>query len=133
MKLITTIALTLALTACGETQKLSFESVEAGRKIANENAEYNAKAFRASHPDFASWVILTASDSTQSEKCGQGDGWETLSLEKSETGGKVPLKCSTVSAALGCMLDADFKAKSYAAQDGNCDTALPYPLPKIQN
>jgi hypothetical protein len=123
------IASTLA--ACS-TDELSFDSVEASRKIANENAEFNAKTFRATHPEFATWSILSASDSTQSNKCGQGDGWETLTLLKLETNGKIPLKCSTVSASIGCMLDSDFKTKSYASQDGKCDTTLPYPLPKIE-
>lgn len=131
--LISSLLATVLLAACTEENKLSFESVEGARKTANENAEYNAKAFRASHPDYATWVILTASDSTQSEKCGSGDGWETITFEHAVSQLKVPIKCSTVSATLGCMSDAEFKTKSYAARDGKCDTTLPFPLPKIQN
>lgn len=123
----------LVLSACSSQEDISFDTVEAGRKTANENAEYNAKVYRATHPEFANYSILGASDSTQSNKCGQGDGWETLTLVKSDTPSvKIPLKCSTVSAALGCMLDAEFKTKTYAGQDGKCDTSLPYPLPKIE-
>jgi hypothetical protein len=43
------------------------------------------------------------------------------------------IKCSTVSSAVGCMPDADFKKKNYASDDNHCqDTSkVPYPLPKI--
>jgi hypothetical protein len=126
------ILLALLLTAC-QPNELSFDSVESARHQANENSESNAKSFRATHSEYSAWSIETSSDSTQSSKCGQGDGWATLRLIKIEGNEKriIPLKCSTVSSALGCMSDVEFKTKSYAAQDGKCDTSLPFPLPKI--
>jgi len=118
------------VTGCKD--ELSFDSVESGRIQANENSEYNAKAFRQTHVEYAGFSISMRGDSTQSTKCGQGDGWATIDLVKVDEGKKVTLKCSTVSAATGCMTDEDFKARSYASQDGQCDTSIPFPLPKIQ-
>ena len=121
----------LALSACNEENKLSFESVESGRIQANENAEFNAKAFRQTHPEYAGFSISMRGDSTQSAKCGQGDGWSSIDFVKADKGEKVALKCSTVSAATGCMTDDDFKSRSYASQDGKCNDEIPFPLPKI--
>jgi len=121
----------LTLTAC--TDNASFDTVESSRKQANENSIYNANMYRATRSDWEGWSISTASDSTQSAKCPQGDGWATLALSNPKTGGKVPLKCSTVSEGLGCLLDSEFKQKpALAAQDSNCDDSIPMPLPKIQ-
>lgn len=133
MKKLLFILMAMFLTACNNVEELSFDTVESARHQANENSESNAKAFRATHPEYSAWNIETAADSTQSAKCGQGDGWATLHLVKVENTNKyvVPLKCSTVSSALGCMLDSEFKSKSYASQDGKCDLSLPFPLPKI--
>ena len=46
---------------------------------------------------------------------------------------QVKVKCSTVSSATGCLEDADFKTKPFAAEDGHCQaiTKVPFPLPKI--
>lgn len=122
----------LALTACKQEEKLSFESVESARIQANENSEFNAKAFRQSHPEYAGFSIATRGDSTQSSKCGMGDGWASIDLVSIEKGQKIPLKCSTASAAIGCMTDVDFKSRPYASQDGICNEEIPFPLPKIQ-
>jgi hypothetical protein len=130
-KILFALALIIALTACDQN-KLSFESIESSRKQANENSEYNAKTYRTAHPEYAGYTISMAGDSTQSATCGQGDGWASISLVNLDQQAKVSLKCSTASEQLGCMLDADFKAKTYANQDGRCNTDLPYPLPKIQ-
>jgi hypothetical protein len=126
------ILLTVALLACGKNEELSFDSVESGRVQANENSEYNAKSFRQNNAHYAGYSISMRGDSTQSTKCGQGDGWASIDLVKVDEGKKVALKCSTVSAATGCMTDLDFKSRSYAAQDGKCDESIPFPLPKIQ-
>ena len=122
----------MALMSGCSSDKLSFESVESARIQANENSEFNAKSFRQSHSEYAGYSISMRGDSTQSVKCGQGDGWASIDLVNIEKGSKVPLKCSTVSAATGCITDFDFKARSYAAQDGQCDKSLPFPVPKIQ-
>lgn len=126
--------LALMLVGCSEKQELSFETVESARIQVNENSEFNAKSYRQAHPEFAGYSINMRGDSTQSAKCGQGDGWASIDLVKIEGDKKFsqPLKCSTVSAAIGCMSDADFKSRSYASQDGQCDESLPFPLPKIQ-
>jgi hypothetical protein len=123
--------LAVGLVACS-ADNLSFDSVESARMQANENSEFNAKAFRQAHPEYAGYSIAMRGDSTQSAKCGQGDGWASIDLVKIDSALHVPLKCSTVSAATGCMTDADFKQRSYASQDGQCDRSIPFPLPKIQ-
>ncbi|MDD5227328.1 MAG: hypothetical protein PHD53_00860 [Methylococcales bacterium] len=135
MKKIITVLLSLfALTVigCSGKDELSFDSVESARVQANENSEFNAKSFRQSHAEYAAYSISMRGDSTQSAKCGQGDGWASIDLVKVDEGKKIPLKCSTVSAATGCMTDIDFKQRSYAGQDGKCDDSIPFPLPKIQ-
>jgi FtsZ-binding cell division protein ZapB len=133
MKNITIIALlVLSVAACKEENKLSFDTVESARVQANENSEFNAKQFRQEHPEYSGFSISMRGDSTQSPKCGQGDGWASIDLVNIEKNVKQPLKCSTVSAATGCMTDADFKQRSYAAQDGQCNADIPFPLPKIQ-
>lgn len=122
------------VSGCGEQQKLSFESVESGRIQANENSEFNAKSFIQVHPEFGAYSINMRGDSTQSDKCGQGDGWASIDLVMLKDNQKVvqPLKCSTVSAAVGCMTSEDFKGRSYASEDGQCNESIPFPLPKIQ-
>lgn len=132
-KLLSICLLVLPLLILGcSSESLSFETVESGRVQANENSEFNAKAYRQAHPEYAGYSISMRGDSTQSAKCGQGDGWASIDLVSVEKGLKVPLKCSTVSSATGCMTDGDFKSRSYASQDGQCDPSIPFPLPKIQ-
>lgn len=93
VSILTIIAMCVNLTACKD--ELSFDSVESGRVQANENSEFNAKAFRQTHSEYASYSISTRGDSTQSSKCGQGDGWASIDLVKVDEGKKVALKCST--------------------------------------
>lgn len=72
-------------------------------------------------------------DSTISASCAQGDGWATVDLEseKESPSQNIQLKCSTVSGAIGCLKKEDFQERSYAKQEGRCNTDLPMPLPKI--
>ena len=123
-----------ALVACDKQPELAFETVESARVQVNENAEFNAKSFRQGHPEYNSFSINMRGDSTQSNKCGQGDGWASIELIKLEGANKqvVKLKCSTVSAALGCMPEEDFKSRSYANEEGQCNNSIPFPVPKIQ-
>jgi hypothetical protein len=116
------------LTACGE--KASFATLEDSRKQALINAEYNAKKFRSSNKKYSGHHILMRGDSSIKPDCPQGDGWASIDLEASN-GSKVSLKCSTVSGTLGCWTKKDFSSRSYANQEGQCDTNLPHPLPKI--
>lgn len=131
MKKLLIVATAIAM-LLGCKDELSFDSVESARIQANENAEFNAKAFRQTHTEYAGYSISMRGDSTQSSKCGQGDGWSSIDLVNSEKMTRVALKCSTVSAATGCMTDTDFKSRSYASQEGQCDQSIPFPLPKIQ-
>jgi hypothetical protein len=132
MKLLTTLALTTilagSLTACGE--KASFATLEDSRKQALINAEYNAKKYRTEHKRYAANGIIMRGDSTINADCPQGDGWASVDLE-ANNGKRTPLKCSTVSGTLGCWSKADFMLRSYANQEGQCDSNLPHPLPKI--
>ena len=122
----------MALMSGCSSDTLSLETVESARAQANENSEFNAKSFRQTHTEYAGYSIAMRADSTQSTKCGQGDGWASIDLVNVDNGTKVPLKCSTVSAAVGCISDLDLKARSYANHDGQCDKSLPFPVPKIQ-
>lgn len=46
---------------------------------------------------------------------------------------KYKIKCSTVSANIGCFLETDFLKKSYAAQENRCQptSSVPFPIPKL--
>ena len=130
--LISTLAL-LTLTACDQ-EKVSFETAESSRMVAHDNAEYNAKSFRASNPQYVKYSISIKADSSITVKCPQGDGWASVDLVDIESGYKAPLKCSTVSASIGCMTDQEFKGKDvYIKQNDACDYAIPFPLPKLVN
>lgn len=123
----------VALVGCGQ-QKVSFSELEDQRAQARENALFNAQMYRSENPRFDQrYKIVSHGDSTQSQSCPQGDGWATLSIMAVEdkTVDKYSIKCSTVSAALGCFTDADFIKKPFAKQENRCDTSLPSRLPKI--
>lgn len=118
----------------GCSQEVGFDTLETARKQAKENAEFNARAFRAQLPALASLGIISRGDSTQSPACPQGDGWASIDLVDSETTKAVrKLKCSTVSDSVNCRTDDDFRSSPYANDDGNCQpvTKVPHPLPKI--
>jgi hypothetical protein len=123
----------LALVGCGKNE-VSFSTLEDARVTAKSNAEYNAQAFRASNATFANYAIEMQGDSTQTPSCPQGDGWASGKLvDKAEPSRRVPVKCSTVSGAVGCMTQADFEKKPFASDDGHCQptTKVPHPLPKV--
>jgi predicted small lipoprotein YifL len=131
-KILLAIAVISIITACGKKEELDFATVESARMQANENSEFNAKAFRQKHPEYSAYSISMRGDSSQSSKCGQGDGWASLDLVDIDKNSNTKLKCSTVSAAIGCMSEEDFKTRQYASEDGVCNETLPFPLPKIQ-
>jgi len=118
------------VTGCSPTEEVDFSTLEQARAQASQNAEFNAQVFRGQ--EMSSWSILGASDSTQTKACPQGDGWATLELLNPDKVTRIPIKCSTVSAALGCMLDSTFKTKPYNTSDGKCSTEVPFPIPKIE-
>jgi hypothetical protein len=132
-RFVMTFAAALALAACG-SKDVSFDTLETNRANAKANAEYNAQGFRASAPQYANAALEVQGDSTQAPNCPQGDGWASAKLvDKANPAIKIALKCSTVSATIGCMTAADFQTKPYAADDGRCQPVekVPFPIPKV--
>lgn len=120
------------LAACGKD--VSFDTLETARKQAKENAEFNAKAWRAQTKAYGELSIISRGDSTQVPDCPQGDGWASLDLvNPNSPSAKISLKCSTVSDSVGCREAVDFKTSPYANEDGRCQAVskVPHPLPKI--
>lgn len=135
------LGLMVALTACGKNE-VSFTTLESARAQGVENAVTIAKAYVRENPRMAGMDVVGHVDSTQTATCPQGDGWASLSVMKTSTTHveantgkpvieKYKIKCSTVSANLGCYLEDDFKTKKFAEQEGKCDSTLPFPLPKV--
>jgi hypothetical protein len=134
-KLTTIIAAVSAsvLAACGP-DKVSFDTLETARTQAKSNAEYNAQVYRSAAPQYANFGIIVQGDSSQTPECPQGDGWASGNLiDKADPANKVALKCSTVSGAVGCLTQAEFQTKPYAADDGHCQGTdkVPFPVPKV--
>ena len=127
------VAMTVGLSACSK-KEVSFETLETARQQAGENAQFNARAWRGQNPATARLGIMSRGDSTQGPSCPQGDGWATIDLVDADTGVKqASLKCSTVSASVGCREANDFKGSPFASDDGNCQVVskVPFPIPKI--
>lgn len=127
---IVMVSVVMALAACSD-KKVGFETLETAREQARDNAIWNAQRFRSTDPRFEGSDIVSRGDSTQDFDCPQGDGWASITFIWKDTNRAVGLKCSTVSVALGCMTDSDFKAKRYAQEDGHCNTNLPFPFRKL--
>jgi hypothetical protein len=129
---ILTAAAAIILAACGK-QEVSFNSLEEAKGTARENAMFNAQRYRQENVLYKGWDIIGRGDSTQDNACPQGDGWATMEFVNPEKSKLIKVKCSTVSGNTGCLEDADFKSKPFAADDGHCQatTKVPYPLPKI--
>lgn len=113
--------------------EVSFASLEEAKGTARENASYNAARYRQENTMYAGWNIISRGDSTQDNKCPQGDGWATLEFVSSDQTKSIRVKCSTVSGNTGCIEDSQFKSKPFASDDGHCQPTnkVPYPLPKI--
>lgn len=127
------IAISATLAACGP-DKVSFDTLETARSQGKTNAEWNAQVFRAAAPQYANAAITSQTDSTMTPECPQGDGWASVKfVSKENPASQVGLKCSTVSGSVGCMTDRDFATKSYAGDDGRCQSVdkVPFPIPKI--
>jgi hypothetical protein len=119
----------LLLISCTQ-QKQSFDTTEESRMIARENSGVLARTYRA-ESKLEDYDLMLRGDSTITPTCPQGDGWASIDL-KNKTGDTIKLKCSTISAGIGCLTDEDFKQRSqYANQDGTCNKDIPFPLPKI--
>lgn len=124
------------LSACGEkNEPVAFATLEDARAQARANGEYNAQLYRAENPRFTDHKIVSHGDSTQSPECPQGDGWasNTIMSVNGKVVEKYKLKCSTVSASLGCYMEDDFAKKPFAAEEGHCQSTnkVPFPLPKL--
>ncbi len=135
MRFITIIVtlVCLALSACSKDE-VSFDTLETARKQARENAEFNARKWRADTKLYTDDVLISRGDSTQSPACPQGDGWASIDIARASDGQTLAkLKCSTVSDSVGCRVDNDFKSSPYANEDGPCAplNRVPHPLPKI--
>jgi hypothetical protein len=134
MKKLIVIAAILSAALAGCTkQDVSFASLEEAKGTARENAMFNAQMYRQSNILYKGWDIVGRGDSSQTNSCPQGDGWATVEFVSPEKNRIVKAKCSTVSGNTGCLDDADFKTKQFAAEDGQCapTNRVPYPLPKI--
>jgi hypothetical protein len=132
---VISIALIASLAACGKDE-VKFDTLEDARAQGRANALFNAAAYRAENPRFdQGFKIVSHGDSTQAPDCPQGDGWATVSIMKVENKNveKYTIKCSTVSAALGCYLEDDFSKKPFASDENTCQSTakVPFPLPKI--
>lgn len=114
-------------------KKVSFDTLETQRSVANDNSRYNAQKWRADN-GYEANGILTRGDSTQQANCPQGDGWASVDLTDPKTKAVVQkLKCSTVSGNMGCYKDEDFKARAaLASQENTCNKDIPKTLKKIE-
>lgn len=125
--------MSVAMMGCEGNKKVSFDTLELQRAVANDNSQFNAQKWRAEN-GYEKLNILARGDSSQQANCPQGDGWATVDLIDPLT--KQPqlrLKCSTVSANLGCWKEEDFKARSVlSSQENSCNTTLPENLKKIE-
>lgn len=133
MKMILLVlAASAALASCSD-DKVSFDTLETQRAIANDNSKFNAQKWRAEN-GFENLNILTRGDSTQQANCAQGDGWASVDLIDKTTKQPVEkLKCSTVSGNLGCYKELDFKARTVlASQENSCNSSIPKTLKKIE-
>lgn len=133
LSLFIAAALALSLTACDDNEKVSFDTLETQRSVANDNSRYNAQKWRADN-GYEANGILTRGDSTQQANCPQGDGWASVDLTDPKTKAVVQkLKCSTVSGNMGCYKDEDFKARAaLASQENTCNKDIPKTLKKIE-
>lgn len=129
------LVLILALLGCAEDKKpeVSFDTLETARNQARDNAKWNAQNFRQGDPRITGWDMVIRGDSTQSPECPQGDGWASVDFIKPDKAVTFKAKCSTVSAAVGCVADEEFKGKSYGQDDGHCQNVnkVPFPFRKI--
>jgi hypothetical protein len=128
--IIIATAMAVALSACGK-QDVSFATLEEAKVTVRDNALFNAQRFRAENPMVQDWSVVSNGDSTQTNACPQGDGWATLTFYSPDKSQEIKIKCSTASAATGCLFDKEFKGKPFAAEDGKCNVNAPFPVPKI--
>lgn len=125
----------VALSACSGPETVSFDTLESSRTKAKENAVWNATQYRAAAGNLNEYSIDAMTDSSMVATCPQGDGWVSVKLvNNTNPASKIGLKCSTVSNAIGCLSENDFKGKSFAGDDGSCQpvTKVPFPTPTLK-
>ena len=132
MKLIVCFMVAMVMAACSQ-KDVSFDTLEQARAQARDNATFNAQAYRQNDPRVRDWSIISNGDSTQMPDCPQGDGWASVKMVAPNNTQVLQLKCSTVSGAVGCLPDNDFKGKPYAGDEGHCQpvSKVPFPIRKI--
>lgn len=130
-KLVMVSAVAVMMVGCGQKEAVSFNTLEEAKQQVRENALFNAQRFRQENPKFQDFSVVSNGDSTQMPNCPQGDGWATLTFISPDKKTETKVKCSSVSGATGCLTDAEFKTKPYAAEDGKCNANIPFPIPKI--
>lgn len=130
---IIAICLISGLTGCDSQTKVSLETLEIQRGLANDNSRFNAQKWRAEN-GFGDKGLIVRGDSTQQAACPQGDGWASVDVIDPETKRPlVELQCSTVSAAVGCVTKQDFTARAVlSAQKDKCNMDLPTNFKRIQ-
>lgn len=132
----------IALAACAKApEPVSHQTLEDARARSLENGVTVAKAYVRENPRLAGMDVVGHADDVQTSDCPQGSGWTHLSAMKNDpdvldkygkpTVMKVKLVCSTVSASLGCYREEDFKGTKFYDRAGQCDSKLPFPLPKV--
>src|SRR3954451_17423721 len=117
-------AVVLTCAACRSSHdggKASHEDVEASRATARENVPRLGQEWKKTN-DFGLYRLDVRDDPTIGPGCPQGDGWADAALvDKTTTQTVRLLKCSTVSASLGCMTSATFDGTAHKQEDGVCD------------
>lgn len=116
------------------------EMSEQNRTTALENINTNVAAYFAANPRFqpaADWSVISHTDDYIEETCpaGSGWGWANIMSTKVKTEDGKPTKfkvyCSTVSSALGCYIENDFKAGPHFAKASKCNDGLATPIKPI--
>jgi hypothetical protein len=128
------IIISVAMGGCG-SKEVGYDTLEQAMTVAKENAAWNAQKWRQENPTFGDLGIMSRGDSSQTNKCPQGDGWATVDMLNKQTNATAfQLKCSTSSAARGCWLAKEFPTKPFSDQEGHCQPVdvVPHPLPNIR-
>jgi len=121
------VLISITLAACGG-DKVPTDIVDQNQVVTRMNATANARKYASeAHPGVDTRVLMQ-SDSSVNQYCRYGDGWTSGEVIDNATGKTIQkIKCQTNGTGKGingCMPEAVFKTKDYAAQDGKCDTSL---------
>lgn len=123
-------AISVLITACGETTTVPQDIVDTNMTTTRLNAQKNADAYYAvQYPSGTVDVALgepiralMQSDSTVSKGCRFGDGWASGVIQF-KTGKALKVKCQTNGVGKGingCMSEAEFQSKTYKGEENSC-------------